>query len=240
MSTPPAAPLAELVGVGKIYKSGHTHIVAMANVTFAVGPGEYVAIVGPSGSGKTTCLNMLGCLDIPTTGLCRIAGQDTSDLGIAERAALRRDHIGFVFQGFNLMPRASACDNVMLPLIYRGIARRQRERMARNALEQVGLGRWADSLPLELSGGQQQRVAVARAIVCEPRLLIADEPTGALDSATGGQIVALLEDLNARLGLAMVIVTHDTALARRARRQIVFADGQILRDVRSEASNEAA
>jgi len=231
-------PLAELIAVGKSYWRGRTRHAALADVTLTVRAGAYLAITGPSGSGKTTCLNLLGCLDVPTSGTCRIGGKATDMLDPVARACLRRDHIGFVFQGFNLIARSDALENVALPLLYRGVARVERTERAAAALAQVGLADWRGSLPGELSGGQQQRVAIARAIVAEPRLLIADEPTGALDVVTGGEIITLLEDLNARLGIALVVVTHDAGLARRAARRIGLARGRMVEDTGHRAPME--
>lgn len=233
-------PLVELIGASKIYGKGATAIPALSNVYLKIGPGEFVTIVGPSGSGKSTCLNILGCLDMPTSGRVLLGGRDVSALSPTERAGYRRDHIGFVFQGPNLIPRMSALRNVELPLVYRGVSREERRRRAASALEAVGLTNRMLHLPNELSGGQQQRVAIARAIVGRPRLLIADEPTGALDSKSGGAILALLGKLNRQSSLAVAMVTHDASIATQAPRQIMFQDGVLISDETRRHSSHAA
>jgi putative ABC transport system ATP-binding protein len=198
-------------------------------VSFAIEPGEFVAIVGPSGSGKTTLMNVLGCLDTPTAGSYRLDGEEVSSLSDAELSRVRNEKIGFVFQTFNLLPRSTAVDNVALPLVYSGVGRGRRREAARRALERVELSDRMAHRPPELSGGQRQRVAVARALVNEPKLLLADEPTGNLDQRTGAEIVRLFESLN-RDGMTIVLVTHDPEIARRARRQIRIVDGAIVAD----------
>jgi putative ABC transport system ATP-binding protein len=196
-------------------------------VSLRIDPGEFVAVVGPSGSGKSTLMHLLGLLDRPTSGSLRVGGRDVADLSEPELARLRNATIGFVFQSFQLLARTSAVDNVALPLVYRGVARRERRRLAAQALQAVGLGHRLDHRPAQLSGGEQQRVAVARALVGDPHLLLADEPTGNLDSRTGTEVMALLESLNAERGVAVVLVTHDLSIADRARRQVHMRDGRI-------------
>lgn len=225
-----ATVLARLVRASKVYGTGATAVHAMRNVDLAVSEGELVTIVGASGSGKSTCLNMLGCLDVPTSGSLVVDGSDIVRASGEQRAQVRSRAIGFVFQGANLIPGMSALRNVELPLIYRGFARAERIARAKAALAAVGLGDRLSHLPAQLSGGQQQRVAIARAIVSRPRLLIADEPTGALDSRTGGEILGLIEELNRARGIAVVMVTHDPAIAERNPRLVVFRDGEVVRD----------
>ncbi|MBW3603513.1 MAG: ABC transporter ATP-binding protein [Actinobacteria bacterium] len=205
---------------------------ALRGVSFDVRPGEFVAIVGPSGSGKSTLLNLLGALDRPTTGTVHIDGSDVAGLSDTRLARLRNLQIGFVFQQFHLLARTSALDNVALPLIYAGVGRRARAEQARAALEAVGLGHRVDHHPTELSGGEQQRVAIARAVVTDPRILLADEPTGNLDTATGNDVMGLLERLNAERGAALVVITHDMEVAARAPRQIRLRDGRVERERR--------
>lgn len=225
-----ATVLARLVRASKVYGTGATAVHAMRNVDLAVSEGELVTIVGASGSGKSTCLNMLGCLDVPTSGSLVVDGSDIVRASGEQRAQVRSRAIGFVFQGANLIPGMSALRNVELPLIYRGFARAERIARAKAALAAVGLGDRLSHIPAQLSGGQQQRVAIARAIVSRPRLLIADEPTGALDSRTGGEILGLIEELNRARGIAVVMVTHDPAIAERNPRLVVFRDGEVVRD----------
>ncbi|MFN3869856.1 MAG: ABC transporter ATP-binding protein, partial [Hyphomicrobiaceae bacterium] len=222
--------LVSLEGVEKYYGTGVNRVHALRNITLAIRAGEFAAIVGPSGSGKSTCLNIMGCLDVPDGGSCRIAGEETRALSSDARARLRRDTIGFVFQGFNLLATATAIRNVELPLVYRGMPARERRTLAQAALAAVGLADRALHRPSELSGGQQQRVAIARAIVARPRLLIADEPTGALDSVTGLSIVRLLRRLNVEQKITVLLVTHDPTVARNARRRISFMDGRLVTD----------
>jgi len=202
-------------------------VTALVDVSLAVEPGEFVAVVGPSGSGKTTLMNILGCLDRPTSGRYVLDGTSVAELDDDRLAALRSRSIGFVFQSYNLLPRASALDNVATPLIYQGVGRREREARARAALERLGLGDRTHHEPTELSGGQQQRVAIARALVTEPALLLADEPTGNLDSASGAEVMALLHELNAS-GRTIVLITHDVEVAAAANRQIHVRDGRVL------------
>ena len=220
--------LLEAVDVERTYLLGRdVEVPALRGVTFAVDRGDYVAIVGSSGSGKSTLLNLLGALDRPTSGQVRYAGRDVRELSDTELAELRNRRIGFVFQAFHLLPRLTALDNVALPLVYRpGTARERRERAAA-ALEAVGLGDRMDHRPTELSGGQQQRVAIARAVVTEPDLILADEPTGNLDSVTGEDIMRLLEGLHADRGTALVVITHEASIAKRATRRIELRDGRM-------------
>ena len=198
---------------------------ALRGVTLTVEQGDYAAVVGPSGSGKSTLMHLLGGLDRPTSGVLRVGGRDVSEMTEDELAELRNRTIGFVFQAFQLLARTSAVDNVGMPLVYRGDGRSARRRRAREALERVGMGHRLDHRPNELSGGEQQRVAIARALVGEPQVLLADEPTGNLDTRTGEEVMALLERLNGEQGVAVVLVTHDLEVAGRARRQIRVRDG---------------
>ena len=205
---------------------GPPEVQALRAVNFTVADGDYVSIVGPSGSGKSTMLNLLGLLDRPTVGEYRLAGALTGDLSENQRANLRAHRLGFVFQAFHLLPRRKVIENVMLPLLYSGAPRGDREWRAREALDRVGLTHRADFLPGLLSGGERQRVAVARAVVTRPRVLLADEPTGNLDQTTTGEIMNLFEEMNAD-GLTLVIITHDDDVARRAHRTVRIADGRL-------------
>ncbi|MGF1650251.1 MAG: ABC transporter ATP-binding protein [Hyphomicrobiaceae bacterium] len=238
--SPSKHPLLSLRTVSRAYASGTGVVHALHGVDLRIDHGELVAIVGPSGSGKSTCLNLVGCLDSPTSGVLEIEGLPVAALSQEQRAALRRDLIGFIFQGANLMPGMSALRNVELPLIYRGVSRIERRKRAALALTAVGLAHRLHHTPSQLSGGQQQRVAIARAIVSKPRLLIADEPTGALDSRTGAQIIQLLNELNRREGMAVVIVTHDRSVADIAPRIITFRDGRVVADqIRARSAHVA-
>lgn len=205
---------------------GPPEVQALKGINLTIDPGDYVGIVGPSGSGKSTMLNILGLLDRPTVGEYKLAGALTSNLSEDDRAAARARFIGFVFQSFHLMPRRSVLDNVLMPMLYSGISRRERDDRAREALDRVGLSHRIDFLPGSLSGGERQRVAVARAVVSRPKLLLADEPTGNLDQTTSGEVMELFEELNAD-GLTLVIITHDQNVARRARRRIEIRDGRL-------------
>jgi putative ABC transport system ATP-binding protein len=219
------SPLIELKGVTKVYGQGQAAVKALGGIDLAIAPGEFVAVMGPSGSGKSTCMNIIGCLDTPSGGHYLFEGVDVGSLSRAQRALLRRNYLGFVFQGFNLLNRTSALENVELPLIYRGMPAEERHRLAREALQQVGLAGWEHHTPGELSGGQQQRVAIARAIVTRPALLLADEPTGNLDTARGHEIMELLTSFNREFGITIVMVTHEAEIAAYAERTLRFVDG---------------
>jgi putative ABC transport system ATP-binding protein len=221
-----AGPLIAFDRVSRIYSMGRLDVPALEDVSLAIQPGEFVAIVGPSGSGKSTMMNILGCLDRPTHGSYRLAGTPVADLDDDGLAALRSRTIGFVFQSYNLLPRTTALDNVATPLLYQGVGRSERVRRARATLERLGLGDRTDHEPTELSGGQQQRVAVARALVTEPALILADEPTGNLDSHAGAEVIALLRELH-QAGRTIVLITHDPEVARSADRQIHLLDGRV-------------
>ena len=224
-----AQPVISVRRLSKVYRMGQTSIPALRGVNVEVARGEFVAIMGPSGSGKSTFMNLLGCLDRPTSGEYRLNGREVSRLSADAIADLRNRHIGFVFQGFNLLARATALANVALPLLYAGMPREERERRARRALGIVGLGNRIDHHPQQLSGGQQQRVAIARALVNSPSLLLADEPTGNLDTRTGMDIMAILQRLNG-FGLTIVLVTHEPDIATYARRLVRFVDGRVTHD----------
>ena len=213
----------------KIYRVGDNAIRALDEVSVEIARGEFVAVMGPSGSGKSTFMNVLGCLDRPTSGEYVLAGRRVSELGGDELAEVRNSNIGFVFQSFNLLPRTAALENVELPLVYAGIATHERRERAQRMLARVGLGERAHHQPAQLSGGQQQRVAIARALVTQPVLILADEPTGALDSRTSLEIMALFRDLNSS-GMTVVLVTHEPDVARFARRVLRFLDGRLVGD----------
>jgi putative ABC transport system ATP-binding protein len=221
-----AAPVLRLRDVQRHYQMGGLPVPALDGVSLDVGPGEFIAIVGPSGSGKSTMMNILGCLDRPTAGSYELAGTPVTALDDDGLARLRSRTIGFIFQSYNLLPRTTALDNVATPLLYQGVGRRERVARARAALERLGLGDRIDHEPTELSGGQQQRVAVARAIVTEPALILADEPTGNLDSHSGAEVIALLRELHAA-GRTIVLITHDPDVAATATRRIHLRDGRI-------------
>jgi putative ABC transport system ATP-binding protein len=228
---PDAPPLVALREVARVYPRGATEVVALAGVSLEVREGEKLAIMGPSGSGKTTLLSILGCLDRPTRGEHLFDGRHVEGLGDDALSRLRNRSIGFVFQSFHLIPQLTVAENVETPLLYEGAAPTQWRPRALRALERVGLAARADHRPSELSGGEAQRAAIARALVTEPRLILADEPTGNLDTATGEEIAALLDELHAR-GRTVVIVTHNEALARRAERVVRLRDGRILSEER--------
>jgi len=223
-------PIIELSGVTKVYGTGTAAMEALRGVDLRIYAGEFVAVMGPSGSGKSTCMNILGCLDTPTEGAYRFCGVDVGSLTRNQRALLRRHCLGFVFQGFNLLNRTSALENVELPLIYRGESARYRHEKAWQSLDVVGLTDWHHHTPGELSGGQQQRVAIARAIVTDPLVLLADEPTGNLDSARSIEIMNLLTSLNRERNITVVMVTHEPDMAAFARRTVLFKDGLIATD----------
>jgi putative ABC transport system ATP-binding protein len=225
-----SAPLIELRGVTKIYGSGEAAVNALAGIDLTINDREFVAVMGPSGSGKSTAMNILGCLDTPTSGHYFFRGTDVGTLSRDQLALLRRYYVGFVFQGFNLLKRTTAIENLELPLVYRGVAKAERRARALAALEQVGLGDRGDHTAAELSGGQQQRVAIARALVSEPSVVFADEPTGNLDSQKSHEIMALLKSLNEERGLTIVLVTHEEDVAAYAKRKVRFHDGHIVSD----------
>ena len=226
-------PLIELTDVTKVYQAGDVEVRALDGVSLRIDEGECLAIMGSSGSGKSTMMNVLGCLDRPTGGRYDLAGKQVSALGRKELAAVRNHFIGFVFQQFNLLPRTTAVDNVALPLVYAGVGGAERRRRAAVALRRVGLGARLDHRPNQLSGGQQQRVAIARAIVNEPKVILADEPTGALDSKTSVEVMALFQQLW-RAGITVVLVTHEPDIAEYASRVVSMRDGKIVADVRQE------
>jgi putative ABC transport system ATP-binding protein len=220
------APLLQIEALHKAYVLDGITIQALRGVDLSVAPGEFVAIMGPSGSGKSTLMHILGCLDIPDAGDYRLNGQDITRMNPDQLAALRNREIGFVFQNFNLLPRTSALENVETPLIYAGVGREERQRRAREALERMGLDERLYHLPNQLSGGQAQRVAIARALVTRPSLLLADEPTGNVDTATSDEIMTLLDNLN-REGLTIVLITHEPEVASHAGRQLLLRDGRL-------------
>jgi putative ABC transport system ATP-binding protein len=228
-----AAAAIEARDVHRAYRLEGVEVAALRGVSLRIEEGEYVAVTGPSGSGKSTLMHLLGCLDRPTSGTLLVDGRDVARLGDADLAELRNEAIGFVFQSFQLLARTSAVDNVALPLVYRGVGRSERRRRAVAALEAVHLGHRLRHRPTQLSGGEQQRVAIARALVGEPRVLLADEPTGNLDTANGEEVMAILERLNEERGVAVVLVTHEAEIAARARRLIRIRDGVVVEDTRS-------
>ena len=227
------AALIRLSGITKTYGSGQAAFQALKGIDLAIEAGEFVAVMGPSGSGKSTVMNILGCLDTPTSGSYEFEGVKVEQLSRNERALLRRNYLGFVFQGFNLLSRTTALENVELPLIYRGEPVAQRHAAARAALKQVGLDGWEHHTPAELSGGQQQRVAIARAIVTRPHVLLADEPTGNLDSRTSQEIMELIGGFNREHGITVLMVTHEPDMAAYARRIVRFVDGRVDSDNRN-------
>ena len=231
--------LIEARSLVKTYRMGEQVVHALDGVSLDIDEGEFVAIMGASGSGKSTLMNMLGCLDRPTSGTLRLAGEDVHRMDGDALASLRNRRIGFVFQQFNLLPRTSALDNVALPMVYAGVKAAERQQRAHAALQRVGLAQRATHTPAELSGGQQQRVAIARALVNAPKLILADEPTGALDTQTSEDIMRLLAELNAQ-GMTIVMVTHEADIAQWARRRIAFRDGRLVEDRRQQPRQGAA
>jgi putative ABC transport system ATP-binding protein len=230
-----AAPAVEARDVARSYRLDGVSVEALRGVTLRIEQGDYVAIIGPSGSGKSTLMHLLGCLDRPTSGSLLLGGRDAANLSDSELADLRNHTIGFVFQSFQLLGRTTALENVALPLVYRGVRRAERRVRAAAALDSVGLGHRLGHRPGQLSGGEQQRVAIARALVGEPTMLLADEPTGNLDTGSGADVMALLSRLNSERGVAVVVVTHDLAVAGHARRRIHLRDGLVEQDTRHDA-----
>jgi putative ABC transport system ATP-binding protein len=226
--TPPEIPLIELEGITKTFGRGEAAFQALKGVDMRIERGDFVAVMGPSGSGKSTTMNILGCLDVPTSGIFRFRGVEVQALDRDQRSLLRRRYLGFVFQGFNLLARTSAVENVELPLLYRGEKKSERHAAAMRALDQVGLAPWADHTPAELSGGQQQRVAIARALVTQPDVLLADEPTGNLDTERSIEIMQLLTRLNGE-GITILMVTHEEEMAAFANTIVRFRDGLVER-----------
>ena len=231
--------LVEIRDVCKVYNPGENEVRALDHISVNIDEGEYVAIIGQSGSGKSTLMNMLGCLDIPTSGTYRLHGQNVSELDDNELSDIRNREIGFIFQGFNLIPNLTALENVELPLIYRGVGRSQRMELSRRALEKVGLGNRMSHKPAEMSGGQQQRVAIARAIAQAPPIILADEPTGNLDSHSTQEIMGILKELYEE-GRTVILITHDNEIAAKAKRVIKIKDGHIEADTIGGEGNEKA
>jgi putative ABC transport system ATP-binding protein len=229
--------LIELTGIERVFRLGDADVRALAGINLSIEAGEYVAIMGQSGSGKSTMLNLLGLLDRPNTGMYRLEGRDVTTLSPDEQAAVRSNRIGFVFQSFHLVPRLTAAENIALPMMLAGIAPAERARRVNQALKDFGLDQRSDHRPDQLSGGQRQRVAIARATIMQPAMLLADEPTGNLDRATGDEVISLLEALNAR-GMTLIIVTHDPKLGERAGRQLVMEDGHLQSDKRRLATTD--
>lgn len=225
--------LIEIQDICKVYNPGENEVRALDHVSLNIQKGEFVAIIGQSGSGKSTLMNMLGCLDVPTSGIYILNGSDVSDMTDDELSDIRNQEIGFIFQGFNLIPGLNAMENVELPLIYRGVAKKERHRLAVDALTKVGLDHRLDHKPAEMSGGQQQRVAIARAIAQAPPVILADEPTGNLDSASSKEIIQILKELH-KEGRTVIIITHDNEIAAQAKRVIRIRDGRIERDYKNE------
>ncbi|SFF37385.1 putative ABC transport system ATP-binding protein [Fontimonas thermophila] len=232
-----STPLIRLIGLHKIYGRGGASYHALKGIDLSIHEGEFVAVMGPSGSGKSTVMNIIGCLDTPSDGQYLFRGMPVETMSRDQRALLRRHFIGFVFQGFNLLPRTTALENVELPLIYRGHPAAERRAAARAALRRVGLDNWEHHTPAELSGGQQQRVAIARAIVTGPKVLLADEPTGNLDTRTSAEIMDLITALNREHGITVLMVTHEPEMARYARRIVRFVDGRVESDRYAEPAS---
>ena len=229
----------ELTGIERVFHLGDSEVHALRNLNLSISAGEYVAVMGPSGSGKSTLLNLLGLLDRPNTGLYRLEGRDVTTLSPDEQARVRSQRIGFVFQSFHLVPRLTAAENIALPMVLAGLPPAQRNGRVQQALKDYGLENRADHRPDELSGGQRQRVAIARATIMQPAVILADEPTGNLDRATGEEVIRLLEGLNAR-GVTLIMVTHDAALGARAHRQLLMEDGAVKQDQHRHAPVEAS
>ncbi len=227
-------PLIEFRDVYKIYHMGDTEVRAADGISMVINRGEFVAIVGQSGSGKSTCMNIIGCLDVPTSGQYLLAGHDVGRLDDDDLAAIRNRMLGFIFQQYNLLPKMSVLENVEVSLMYAGVPKAERDARARKTLEKVGLGGKLKNLPAQLSGGQQQRVSIARALAGNPSVILADEPTGALDSRTGREVLALLQQLH-REGNTIVLITHDNSIARQAERIIRLEDGKVIYDGPSDA-----
>jgi putative ABC transport system ATP-binding protein len=224
-------PVVETRELQKTYRMGDVEVHALRGVSLTIEAGDFVAVMGASGSGKSTFMNLIGCLDRPTGGMCLVGGHDVASLSRDQLARVRGQQIGFVFQGFNLLPRTSAVENVELPMLYQGVSARDRHQRAAAALQRVGLGDRLDHTPAQLSGGQQQRVAIARALVNRPTLLLADEPTGNLDSRTSVEVMGIFQELNDQ-GLTVLLVTHEPDIAAHARRVVTFKDGVVLSDTR--------
>ena len=228
------APLIEFRNVYKIYRMGDTEVHAIDGISISIERGEFVAIVGQSGSGKSTCMNIIGCLDVPTSGQYLLAGQDVGGLDDDDLAAIRNKMLGFIFQQYNLLPKMSVLENVEVSLMYAGVPKSERDARAKKTLARVGLADKLKNRPAQLSGGQQQRVSIARALAGNPSVILADEPTGALDSRTGREVLALLQDLH-REGNTIVLITHDNSIARKAERIIRLEDGRVIYDGPSDA-----
>src|SRR5687767_4312313 len=239
-NVPEARPVIELDHIHKIYTMGDVEVHALRGVSLTIKEGEFVAIMGASGSGKSTTMNLIGCLDRPTRGNYILDGEDVSEMSKDERADIRCQKIGFVFQGFNLLPRTSALENVELPMLYAGVEAAERDRRANEALAAVGLAGREQNHPNQLSGGQQQRVAVARSLVNNPALILADEPTGNLDSRTSVEVMEIFQRLNRERRITLVLVTHEADIAQYAQRVVVFKDGKISKDYQIEEQRDAA
>lgn len=233
-----SAPQIELAGIERVFHLGDSEVHALRGLNLSIQAGEYVAVMGPSGSGKSTLLNLLGLLDRPNTGIYRLEGRDVTTLSPDEQARVRSQRIGFVFQSFHLVPRLTAAENIALPMVLAGLPAAQRAERVTQALKDYGLEHRADHKPDELSGGQRQRVAIARATIMRPAMILADEPTGNLDRATGEEVIRLLEGLNAS-GVTLIMVTHDNALGARAKRQLLMQDGGVLADQLQTAATPA-